>query len=72
MTTDRTADISTPWIKAAASSTSGQCMEMRRHGGAVEVRDSKDPHGPLLRFSGAQFSAWLDGVDGGEYAHLID
>jgi hypothetical protein len=45
---------------------------MRRIGGAVEVRDSKDPHGPTLRFSGAQFAAWLDGADGGEYTHLTD
>ncbi|HET9654206.1 MAG TPA: DUF397 domain-containing protein [Kineosporiaceae bacterium] len=72
MTTDRTVDISTPWIKAAASSTSGQCVEMRRIGGAVEVRDSKDPNGPTLRFSGTQFAAWLDGADGGEYTHLAD
>ena len=72
MTTDRTAEAVTPWIKAAASSTSGSCVELRRRSGAVEVRDSKDPHGPVLRFSGAQFAAWLDGADTGELACLID
>jgi hypothetical protein len=58
------------WVKASRSSNSGQCVEMRRRGAVVEVRDSKDPHGPVLRFSGAQFAAWLDGADGGEFTAL--
>lgn len=60
------------WVKASRSSNSGQCVEMRRQGAMVEVRDSKDPHGPVLRFSGAQFAAWLDGADTGEFAPLSD
>jgi hypothetical protein len=65
-------DTPTPWVKASRSTQGSDCVEMRRIGGAVEVRDSKDPHGPVLRFSGTQFAAWLDGVDGGEYTHLTD
>jgi hypothetical protein len=72
MTRDRTVEAATPWIKAAASSTAGSCVELRRHSGAVEVRDSKDPHGSVLRFSGAQLAAWLDGADTGELDRLID
>jgi hypothetical protein len=72
MTTDRTTDTSTLWIKASRSTASSNCVEMRRHGGAVEIRDSKDPNGPALRFSGAQFAAWLDGAEGGGYTHLVD
>ena len=34
------------WVKASRSSNSGQCVEMRRQGAVVEVRDSKDPTGP--------------------------
>jgi len=45
---------------------------MRRHVGVVEIRDSKDPHGPVLRFTGAQFAAWLSGAQGGEYSRLTD
>jgi hypothetical protein len=61
------------WIKAAASSAQGgDCVEMRCHDGAVEVRDSKDPHGPVLHLSGAQFTAWLHGASTGEYARLTD
>ena len=70
MTTDHAADTPTPWLKARMSSDTGGCVEMRRHGAVVEVRDSKDPHGPVLRFSGVQFTAWLDGADNGEFARL--
>jgi hypothetical protein len=58
------------WVKASRSTAGQSCVEMRRQGAVVEVRDSKDPHGPVLRFSGAQFAAWLDGADGGEFTAL--
>jgi hypothetical protein len=45
------------------------CVEMRRHGDTVQVRDSRDPNGPVLSFSPAQFAAWLDSADNGEYTH---
>jgi hypothetical protein len=60
------------WVKASRSSSGQECVEMRRHGAVVEVRDSKDPHGPVLRFSGTQFTAWLDGAGSGELAPLTD
>jgi hypothetical protein len=60
-----------PWIKAAASSgNSPDCVEMRTHEDMIEVRDSKDPHGPVLRFRAAEFAAWLDGAKSGEFDHL--
>ncbi len=31
----------TPWIKAQASGGGSQCVEMRRSGPSVEVRDTK-------------------------------
>jgi hypothetical protein len=59
------------WIKANASQGSGECVEMRGDGAAVEVRDSKQQGGgPILRFTGAQFAAWLDGAKRGEFDHL--
>lgn len=60
----------TPWIKASASDSGGQCVEMRRFGGMVEVRDSKDPQGAVLRFRADEFAAWLDGARSGEFDHL--
>ena len=44
---------------------------MRRNGDAVEVRDSKDPDGPVLRFTSAELAAWIDGATKGEFDHLV-
>jgi hypothetical protein len=60
------------WVKATASSQGADCVELRRRVGVVEVRDSKDPHGPVLQLSGAQFTAWLSGARSGEYSPLTD
>jgi hypothetical protein len=71
MITDRGRDPERSWIKASMSSNSGSCVEMRRSTlGGVDVRDSKDPDGAVLSFSAAQFAAWLDGADSGEYDQL--
>ena len=62
----------TTWIKAAKSTASGSCLEVRRHAGMIEVRDSKEHgKGPSLRFTAAEFDAFLDGARNGEFDHLI-
>jgi uncharacterized protein DUF397 len=66
-----TDDATNPWIKAAASSGAGQCIEMRRHSDGVDVRDSKDPQGPVLHYTPGEFAAWLDGAKKGEFDHLV-
>jgi hypothetical protein len=65
-----TGSTDTPWIKAVRSGDAGECVELRRRAGAVEVRDSKDPHGPALRFTPSEFAAWLDGAKQAEFDHL--
>jgi len=45
----------------------GACVEVAVFGDEVWVRDSKDPTGPVLRFSRAEWAAFLDGVRGGEF-----
>jgi hypothetical protein len=60
----------TPWIKAQASGATGQCVELRRTGESIEVRDSKNPTGPVLRFTPGEWAAWLDGAKNGEFDHL--
>ncbi len=61
----------TPWVKAALSGNGGNCVELRRHDGAVEVRDTKDHGaGPTLRFTPIEWAAWLDGAKRGEFDHL--
>ena len=62
----------TQWIKASRSANQGQCVEMRQHSDAVEIRDTKDAgQGPTLRFTTEEFSAWLDGAKNGQFDHLI-
>jgi hypothetical protein len=63
----------TEWVKASRSGDNGgDCVEMRRHVGTIEVRDTKDDGtGPTLRFTPAEFAAWLDGAKRGEFDHLI-
>lgn len=65
-------DRTTPWIKASSSDSSGSCVEQRLHEGLIEVRDTKDQgSGPVLRFTAAEFAAWIDGARGGEFDHLV-
>jgi uncharacterized protein DUF397 len=61
------------WIKATRSTgNGGSCVELRRHDGMVEVRDTKDRGaGPVLRFTDAEFDAFLDGARHGEFDHLV-
>jgi hypothetical protein len=47
-------------------------VEQRAHDGRIEVRDTEDRSGPVLRFTHAEFAAWLDGARGGEFDHLLD
>jgi len=61
----------TQWIKASASGANGDCVEMRVDADLVMVRDSKDPAGPKLGYTKAEFAAWLDGAKRGEFDHLI-
>ncbi|NJC68176.1 DUF397 domain-containing protein [Planosporangium thailandense] len=55
------------WRKSTRSGNQGQCVEVRTLGGRVEVRDSKDPDGPVLAFTSGEWAAFLDGAKGGEF-----
>ncbi len=61
----------TAWVKASRSNDQGACVEQRRSGDVIEVRDTKDRSGPVLRFTAAEYAAWLDGAKRGEFDHLI-
>jgi hypothetical protein len=61
----------TEWVKSSRSGDSGSCVEMRRAGDLIEVRDSKDRSGPTLRFTLAELEAWIDGATKGEFDHLV-
>jgi hypothetical protein len=60
-----------PWIKASASASSGDCVEMRRTGDSIEVRDSKNPDGPRHTLTPDEFAAWLDAAKNGKFDPLV-
>jgi hypothetical protein len=62
----------TAWVKAKRSDDGSDCVEQRRNGEVIEVRDTKDQGaGPTLRFTPAEFAAWLHGARSGEFDHLL-
>lgn len=56
------------FTKSSFSGAAGHCTEARWEGQCVEVRDSKDEAGPVLRFTPAEWSAFEAGVKAGEFA----
>ena len=60
--------ISQEWKKSSKSGgNGGSCVEVRRHEQAIQVRDSKDPEGPILRFTAKEWEAFLGGTKDGEF-----
>lgn len=54
------------WVKAGASG-SDNCVEVQAGPAVVFVRDSKDPDGPCLAFTPAEWEAFLTGVRAGDF-----
>jgi hypothetical protein len=48
------------WRKSSHSADTGQCAEVGQGGTVVAVRDSRDPDGPWLAFSGDEWTVFLD------------
>ncbi|WP_155386441.1 DUF397 domain-containing protein [Catellatospora paridis] len=46
---------------------SGACVEVAQLGPDVGLRDSKDPQGPVLRFSRQEFAAFIAGLRAGDF-----
>lgn len=57
------------WFKSSYSAQNGDCVEARnRCDGGVDVRDSKEPGGPVLSFSARARCSFLGAVRHGEFA----
>jgi Domain of unknown function (DUF397) len=56
------------WRKSSFSNGQANCVEVAMLPDAVAVRDSKDPAGPALVFTPAEWDAFLHGVANGEFA----
>jgi hypothetical protein len=60
------------WRKSGRSSAQGNCVELAGlTGGGVAVRNSRDPEGPALVFTGAELDAFLGGVRDGDFDDLL-
>ncbi|MFF8613216.1 DUF397 domain-containing protein [Streptomyces sp. NPDC015350] len=59
------------WLKSSYSGGGGSCVEWApAHAsttGIVPVRDSKNPHGPVLAVPAASFASFVAGVKAGEF-----
>jgi Domain of unknown function (DUF397) len=60
------------WHKSHYSSPNGNCVEIAKlPGGGVAMRNSRDPNGPALIYTPAEFIAFLDGARDGDFDTLI-
>jgi hypothetical protein len=57
------------WRKSTRSGSNGQCVEVRRAGDTIQLRDSKDRSGPVLSFTLGEWTAFTAGVKGDEFGH---
>jgi hypothetical protein len=55
------------WRKSTRSNNGGNCVEIASNiPGVVAVRDSKNPNGPALVFTTAQWSTFMVRIKGGD------
>jgi hypothetical protein len=58
------------WRKAQAGVNHGQCVELARAEGLIAIRVSKNPAGPVLKYTPAEWRAFLNGAKNGEFDDL--
>jgi len=56
------------WVKSSLSFANGNCVEVASlPDGTVGLRNSRDPAGPVLRFTPDEWHAFLGGAQKGEF-----
>jgi hypothetical protein len=56
------------WIRSTRCTNGGQCVEVAQlPDGGVLLRDSKNPTGPVLTFTPAEWDAFTAGAKDGEF-----
>lgn len=57
------------WFTSSYSPNGQSCVECARiPGGGMAVRDSKNPDGPVLRFTATEWQGFVAGVHNAEFA----
>jgi hypothetical protein len=60
------------WIKSSASGANGQCVETTSiKEDEILVRNSRDPEGPILAFTKAEWVAFIIGAKAGEFDAIV-
>jgi hypothetical protein len=61
------------WCKSGRSNPNGNCVELAAlpDQAGVAVRNSRDPHGPVLVYTQEEIIAFLAGAKAGDFDHLI-
>ncbi len=54
--------LDTVWRTSTRSNGHGACVEVRRMGATVQLRDTKDRSGPVLTFTAESWRAFIAGV----------
>jgi hypothetical protein len=68
MTGHSRGDSTQNWVKSSLSMANGNCVEVAGlSSGLIHVRDSKNPKGPVLGFTPAEWDAFVGGVRKGEF-----
>lgn len=61
------------WRRPAGGADEGQNVEFAvLDDGQVAVRNARDPEGPVLVYSPAEISAFVDGAKKGEFDDMVD
>ncbi|MBL7493724.1 DUF397 domain-containing protein [Frankia sp. AgB1.9] len=68
MTTPNPQPTALAWVKSTFSKDGSACVEVAPlPDGGRAIRDSKDPHGPTLRFTPTEWAAFLAAARDGEF-----
>ena len=60
------------WIKSSMSNGATQCVETTSiKEGEILVRNSRDPEGPILAFTKAEWVAFIAGAKAGEFDAIV-
>ncbi|GAA1636879.1 DUF397 domain-containing protein [Actinoplanes couchii] len=57
----------TEWRKSKRSGSQSNCVMVRHNSTHVQVKDSKDPEGPVLTFTHDAWADFVGGAHGGEF-----